>query len=206
MNSEQRANLMRDLLEVSAWPGTQSLLRALEVTVVLESKMHPWRYPPERELQFGEWLRADILAGNYGHATLDRDLAILVSKLLFRNRPLYGPEAESLFDPVPKGDLHDALLATLAFWNEPSDWHGDERNVILTLARIWFTLSTGAIVPKDEAADWLLKRLPPEYARVLRDARDAYRGVRRDDFQERGDEVGRLVHFVKTAISASSGD
>lgn len=199
IGAEKRAALMSDLLTVSAWPGADSLLRPLEVTVVQEGAVCPWQYPPERELQFGEWLREDILAGNFFGmgATQDKDLAILFSKLLLSNQPLYGPEAELLFDPVPRGDLVDALMATLALWDGPSDWHGDERNVILTLARVWLTLSTGAIAPKDEAADQLLERIPLELAPILRDARDGYRGIRRDDFRTRADEISRLLRFVK---------
>src|SRR5690606_33657538 len=51
-----RRSLMTDLLSVSAWPGTNVSCRALEVTVVVQNDVVPWRYPPRRELQFGEWL------------------------------------------------------------------------------------------------------------------------------------------------------
>lgn len=50
-----RRALMTDLLAVSAWPGSNATLRALEVTVVVHGDVVPWRYPPRREMQFGEW-------------------------------------------------------------------------------------------------------------------------------------------------------
>lgn len=44
---------------------------------------------------------------------------------------------------------------------------GDERNVILTLARMWQMMMTGEITPKDVAAAWAIPRLPKEHATLL---------------------------------------
>ncbi len=121
----------------------------------------PWRYPAKRELQFGEWQRNDILAGIFEPATIDIDLAILLTKAREHSVALVGPAAEELFDPVPEQDLFEALNETLTLWNSPPDWAGDERNVVLTLSRIWYSAVTGKIAPKDVAADWAMERLPP---------------------------------------------
>jgi Domain of unknown function (DUF4111) len=66
--------------------------------------------------------------------------------------------------PVPNGDFSKALAEIIAQWNSAPDWEGDERNVVLTLARIWYTASTGRIAPKDVASAWVLERLPVEGA------------------------------------------
>ncbi len=121
----------------------------------------PWRYPAKRELQFGEWQRNDILAGIFEPATIDIDLAILLTKAREHSVALVGPAAEELFDPVPEQDLFEALNETLTLWNSPPDWAGDERNVVLTLSRIWYSAVTGKIAPKDVAADWAMERLRP---------------------------------------------
>ena len=52
----------------------------LELTVVARSEVVPWRYPARRELQFGEWLRHDILSGTFEPAVLDHDLAIFADQ------------------------------------------------------------------------------------------------------------------------------
>lgn len=52
---------------------------------------------------------------------------------------------------------------------------GDERNVILTLARMWQTVSIDEISLKDAAAEWALSRLSKEYSTLLNLARKAYR-------------------------------
>jgi streptomycin 3"-adenylyltransferase len=54
---------MQGFLEISAPPGSVDRYRALEVTIVIYSQLVPWRFPPSREMQFGEWLRDDIRAG-----------------------------------------------------------------------------------------------------------------------------------------------
>ncbi|HHN8364636.1 TPA: nucleotidyltransferase domain-containing protein [Morganella morganii] len=61
LTDEVRAGLMTEILSVSAWPGTDPALRALEITVLNLSEVKPWRYPALRELQFGEWLRQRYL-------------------------------------------------------------------------------------------------------------------------------------------------
>ena len=190
-----RHALMVDLLTVSAPPGTEGPLRALEVTVLVRGDVLPWRHPARRELQFGEWLRDDLQAGTIEPATLDHDLAILLSKVRQHSVALIGPPAAELFEPVPPADFAQALLDTVAQWNDAPDWQGDERNVVLALARIWFSSVTGGIVPKHVAADWALGRLPPEHRPVLANARDAYLGLAPDGLA--GQAAGSVAAFVR---------
>jgi streptomycin 3"-adenylyltransferase len=76
---------------------------------------------------------------------------------------------------------------------------GDERNVMLTLARMWVTLATDRILPKDSAAQWVLNRLPAELSPALDLARAAYLGERRDDWSTLGPPVDAFVqHAVAT--------
>ena len=66
--------------------------------------------------------------------------------------------------------MHDVIPDLIA------DLDGDVRNVLLTLARVWFTLDTGTIAPKDVAADWALQRLPEGRGAALGRARAGYLG------------------------------
>jgi len=71
------------------------------------------------------------------------DLAILLTATRANGVPLFGPPIEELVEPVPRADLdrsmRDVLPALIA------DLEDDVRNVLLTLARVWLTLETGAI-------------------------------------------------------------
>lgn len=77
---------------------------------------------------------------------------------------------------------------------------GDERNVLLTLARMWFTLETGALAAKDRAAAWALTRVPPPFSEPLRLARSGYLGECREDWRGRDDQLRPLVRFLKERI------
>jgi len=174
-----------ELLTVSAPPGQSPSLRALEVTVMTLQHVVPWRHPARRELQFGEWLREDLLAGIVEPPMQDHDIAIVLTKLLGHSIPIVGPPADQLFEAVPRQDLTRALLDTVAQWNQPDDWADDERNIILALARIWYTAVTGEIASKADAAMWLLARIEPQYRPILSHAREIYLGQAPDDLAQR---------------------
>ncbi|EAM3022479.1 AadA family aminoglycoside 3''-O-nucleotidyltransferase [Salmonella enterica] len=197
LDDTTRRALFNDLLEVSASPGQNKALRALEVTIVVHSDIVPWRYPARRELQFGEWQRKDILAGIFEPATTDSDLAILLTKAKQHSVVLAGSAAKDLFSSVPESDLFKALADTLKLWNSPPDWAGDERNVVLTLSRIWYTAATGKIAPKDVAATWAMARLPAQHQPILLNAKRAYLGQEEDYLPARADQVAALIKFVK---------
>lgn len=197
-----RQALLLELLTLSAPPSHNEVRRPLEVTVVCYPEVAPWRYPARRELQFGEWLRQDLLAGIFEPAVSDIDLAILLTKARQHSIALVGPTADALFEPVPEHDFSRALTDTLTQWNAATDWAGDERNVVLTLARIWYSAATGRIAPKDVAAVWLLERLPLEHQPALRDARQAYLGYAEDNLAARAGETTAFILFAKSTITA----
>lgn len=195
-----RRALMLDLLTVSSPMSSDGTVRPLEVTVIVHGDVIPWRYPPRRELQYGEWLRQDIQAGNIETAVVDHDLAILLTKVRKRSVALMGPPADTFFDPIPWEDVIKGLQATAALWNSEEDWQGDERNIILTLARIWYSATTKEIVPKDVAAAWLLQRVPEQHRSIVADAWEGYLGTNDDDWSTRNTEMAAFVSFAKANI------
>ncbi|WP_434702936.1 DUF4111 domain-containing protein [Pseudomonas sp. Z1-12] len=194
-----RRGLLMDLLSVSAWPATESL-RPLEVTVVAQGSLRPWRYPPVRELQFGEWLREDLQAAQVEPAIEDHDLPILLTKVRQHSRHLAGAPATELIDPVPEADLARALYDTTTQWNEDADWEDEQCNVVLALARIWLTLATGTISPKDVAAAWLMERLPAAHRPLLALARASYLGLAEDTLAARPRQVAAFVSYARAEI------
>jgi predicted nucleotidyltransferase len=179
---EEKQRLAERLLQVSGRP------RAVELTIVVQSEVKPWRYPPRMELQYGEWLRDEFECGEVEpRQTTNPDLALLLTMVRLADRPLAGPPPAEVFDPVPQADveraLHDAIEPLLA------ELERDTRNVVLTLARIWATLATGEIRSKDGAADWALARLAEEQRPVLTRARAVYLG----EEEERWDDLAARV-------------
>ncbi|MDH0864570.1 aminoglycoside adenylyltransferase family protein [Mitsuaria sp. GD03876] len=205
MTDATREALMRELLAHSAPPLNSDERRPLEVTVVARDEVVPWRHPARREMQFGEWLREDIEAGRFEPGMTDPDLAILITKLRQHSACLHGPEAAVLFEPVPPADFRRALLDTIAQWNEPADWEGDEQTVVLALARIWYSVCTGGIASKDAAAAWAIDRLPPNHAAVMARAAAAYVDGRPDDLARDPGPLAAAIHFCKTEIQRAAG-
>jgi len=200
LREEQRQDLMNKLLKISAYPGTSDVFRALEVTIVVYSQVVPWKYPPLREMQFGEWLRDDITKGEYESAQPDPDLAIVLTKARQSSVPLRGEPASLLFAAIPERDLQDTFHQILAIWNNADDVMGDERNILLTLARIWYSVEKGKIVAKDDAAAWLLPQLSAPYVELLREARAEYLGRATVNWSAKTPQVVAFVHDVKKAI------
>lgn len=166
----ERSALVGGLLEIS---GLTPSVRPVELTVVVQSEVRPWRFPPIGDFLYGEWLREDFLAGGTPQPEPMPDLALVLTMALAGDRPLMGPRPAAVLDPVPHADLVRASVAGIPELLAQLD--GDTRNVLLTLARIWATLVTGEIQAKDAAADWALARLPAEHRPVLAHARDLYR-------------------------------
>ena len=200
-----RQALQMDLLAVSAPPGEQERLRALEVTVLNVHEVLPWRYPPKREFQFGEWLRGNLLRGIFEPVVHDHDLAILLTKVRQNSLPLWGPPAGDLFEPVPREDFNRALSDTITQWNVEADWQGDERNVVLALARVWYSAATGEIAAKETAAAWVASRLPDEHKPILDLARAAYLAGDDRALSARKSEMLAFVRYAKSGIAQLLG-
>lgn len=201
LSTEARAQLVARLMTVSGKIGNARAVRPLEVTVVRLDDVASWRYPPFREFLYGEWLRDRFEQGFVPGREADPDLAIVLTTVRESSLPLRGPPAEKLLAPIPRKDLFLALRESL-----PSllgGLQGDERNVLLTLARMWRTAATGEIVPKDVAAGWAIDLLPEPQARTLDVARRAYLGDLEDDWSDQGDPVAHLVEHMTRAIEVA---
>lgn len=200
LDDSTRHALMTSLLAVSAYPGTHHKRRALEVTVLDRENIVPWRYPTKRQMQFGEWLRDDINAGIFEPAMMDHDLAILLTKVRLHSIALYGPPAHEFFEEVPVSDMQRALLKTLTLWNTEADWEGDERNIVLTLVRIWYTAMTGDIASKEAAANWAIPYLPTSTKHIVIAARDGYLELNAIDLSNYPQERMELLHHIRSSV------
>jgi streptomycin 3"-adenylyltransferase len=174
--------------------------RPLELTVVVQSEVRPWRYPPRMDLQYGEWYRGELEAGEVEPwpTRTNPDLASLITMVLQANRPLFGPPPAEVFDPVPRDDYLRAMRSAVD--DVLRDLHGDTRNMLLTLARIWSSVTTGTIRSKDEAADWALERLPAEHRPVLEHARAVYLGEADESWDELAPRLEPHAAYVVGAL------
>lgn len=197
---QEQGRLVRGLLPISGRSSDQGRLRHIELTIVVQGDVRPWRYPPSFDFLYDDWLRDEFEKGNLHPwpRRVSPDLAIVLSKVLMAHEPLVGPPAGELLDPVPRDDLERAMVDSLKSLLGDLAW--DTRNVILTLARIWMTLATGAIGSKTAAADWVLERLPETHRPVLLRAREIYLGQHPERWDGLEDRIDPAVDHILAEI------
>jgi streptomycin 3"-adenylyltransferase len=201
---EEKRRLVDPLLAISGRDSTEPA-RAVDLTILVESEIRPWRFPPAFDFQYGEWLRREFESGNVEPwPTRTRpDLASVITMVLLGNMPLLGPAPAEVFDPVPRDDLVRAIVGDIESLLGDLDF--DTANVILTLARIWSTVATGAIRSKDAAADWALTRLAEEQRAVLARARAIYLGIEEDRWDDLQPRLRTHADSVVTEIERLAG-
>lgn len=202
-DADARRRLAAALMAVSGRYGAGGPSRPLDVTLVVRDAVVPWRYPPVRAFAYGEWLRAAYEAGVGPAPAPHPDLAIALAQARAIGVALLGPPPRELLDPVPEADLRralrDALPALLA------DLRGDERNVLLTLARMWHTAATGGFMPKDAAAAWAAARLPAALAPWLDLAGRAYVGGIEDDWRDHRAPAAEVAERLRREVVRACG-
>jgi streptomycin 3"-adenylyltransferase len=195
-----RERLAAFLLRFSGRRATVAPGRPLEVTSVVLDDVVPWRYPPVCDFLYGEWLRDDFLAGAIPEPHTNPDLAVLVTTVRQHAIPVLGPHPVDLLEPVPVEDLrrsvHDSLDPLL------EDLVGDERNVLLTLARMVVTLESGPIVGKDEAVHQILLSLGEPHRSLLALAAGGYLGSVADAWTDRRHEAAATAEHLAERIRA----
>jgi streptomycin 3"-adenylyltransferase len=196
---EEKRRLVDRLLAISGRspPAPQ---RPVELTIVVESEIRPWRRPASFDFQYGEWLRREFESGNVEPwpTTTNPDVASLITMVLLADRPLLGPPPAEIFDPIPRDDYVKAMKAAVEDVLRGLD--DDTRNMLLTLARIWSSLATGEIRSKDDAAEWALDRLPEEHRAVLARARAVYLGEEDERWDDLAPRVRPHADYVVAEI------
>lgn len=196
----ERAAVLAGLLPISGRSTRPAGWRPVELTIVVQREVRPWRYPPRLELQYGEWLRQDALSGTIAPLDTSSDLAVLLTMVRSVGRPLLGPPADVVLDPVPPTDLARAVIDEVPAVR--ADLEDDTRNVVLTLVRMWSTLATGEIRSKDGAVEWALPLVPRTHRPILEMARGAYLGTTEDALAARLPEVEEVADSIVTMIGA----
>lgn len=208
LTSAERISLISMLLGVSGWSGHESQFpeiagrRPLEVTSVVVDDVHPLTEKPLRDFQFGEWMRSELVDGVVPAPERDPDVVVLLSTALDSCRVLHGDPLQDIVLPVPSDLLQRAQLALLP--DVVDGVVGDERNVLLTLARMVVTVETGQILPKHHAAEQIRPRLATSEADLLTLAKDEYLGKVRVDWSHERERTLNTVHALRRLVHESA--
>jgi predicted nucleotidyltransferase len=198
----QRIQLIHGLLALSTHP------RHIELTIVVQRDVRPWRSPPLMDFQYGDWWRTEFEHGEtrpWGSSD-NPDLATLIRMVLIADEPLHGPRPAEVLDPIPRTVYSACVMQSIDDLVADLEW--DTRNVLLTLVRIWHTMETDEIVPKHVAASWAAERLPGEQAHLVAEAGEMYLGEREDwrrpPLRRAAYLTEQLISRVKQAASTNT--
>lgn len=197
---EEKAKLVTGLLEISGIYMKNEEF-PIEMTIVEKSELNPWRYPPRFDFQYGEWLREQFEHGNIEPWPTKEmpDLALLVTQILLASTPLVGASPNQLLCKVPYKDFMTSTIEALP--NLRADLESDVRNVLLTVARIWSTVTTDTIRSKPAAADWALNRLPEKYRPVMERAKAICKGEEKEQWNDIQDLIKPCADFMLSAAN-----
>ncbi|KFU81910.1 streptomycin 3-adenylyltransferase [Amycolatopsis lurida] len=195
LGASERAALVSLLVRLSGWRGHAARFpdaadrRPIELTGIVAGDK-----PSRRDFQYGEWLREDLVRGRLPRPVEDPDVVILAATAHAAHRVLRGPALAELLDPVPRELLRHSALGVVP--GLLAEIEGDERNVLLTLARIVVTVETGGIVSKDAAAAAVAPTLDGDGRALLQRARAGYLGTASDDWTGLSAEVVSLARAL----------
>jgi predicted nucleotidyltransferase len=205
LTGDERTSIIQRLLPISGRNAIGGTGRSIELTVVARPTLTPWRPPATIELQYGDWMRAEFERGDApAWPRADPDAVILIETARRASVPLLGPPAAAILETAPHADLCRAMMDLIPILMPGIEEGDDRRNGLLTLARIWTTLATGEIRPKDNAANWVLTQLPEEHRPVLAHARAAYLGEESENWSDLEPRVRPHVDHVVSQIRTSA--
>jgi predicted nucleotidyltransferase len=199
MVDEQRRDLLAALLRMSGrHPRPVGAPRCIELMVFLRADIAAPNFPARAEFIYGEWLREAFESEELPASVSDPENTLVLAQARQEAVPLFGPDAKELLPPIPPEQVRRAMSDALPLLADTL--RGDERNVLLTLARMWRTSATGDFVTKDAAATWAADQMPDEEAGTLIHAREAYLGKVRDDWENRQTASERTAAFLRQRV------
>lgn len=178
--STDMKELTKQLLEISGFVGCAEK-RPLEITVI-NQKHYSVAVSTKCEYMYGEWLRKEMEAGMIPQACFDPDIAILLWQARKSSITLKGVDCKKLIIRIPFCEIQKAIQFPLTRF----DFHfkGDERNVPLTLSRMWFTLETEDVTTKRDVCCRVGdSEIAVNFFFSLKTAKEAYLGNLSDEWK-----------------------
>jgi hypothetical protein len=148
----------------------------LEISLLTQAKLRPWRHPAPFDFHYGESLRTRFEAGDFEpRSPVDPDLAAHLTVLREAGIVLHGPPVAKVFPAVPEEDYVDSLLRDL-------EWDVEQLlYAVLSGSRVWATITERRLHSKLSGGLWAIERTPARFRPLVVRAVEVYRGDREDD-------------------------
>jgi streptomycin 3"-adenylyltransferase len=200
ITENERLALLSAFLRLSGrHPRREHEPRCLEVIVFDANGQGIRSYPAQTEMTYGEWLRNAYEGGEIPGPTRDPENTLILAQTRQNAIPLFGPDAMELLPYVSTSAVRSAMREGIPALLD--GLYGDERNVLLTLSRMWRTSELGDFVSKDAAATWAVPRMPSQEGATLDYARRAYLGEIVDIWADKRDAVSSAAEYLRSQLS-----
>jgi hypothetical protein len=197
-----------DCIAVTKRALSDAQFKRLRAWLTLAAKSNSWTM----RLQASFLIRDRVLTVNspsclYQFGRLKRSRSdgnpIIWMNILQSGEVLFGPRPESFVLPITREVLFRALEREVGYLRKEiiENPHSKWRDVafyrayaVLTLCRILYSFSTGAVVSKPRAAKWAISHLPVEWSVIIRQALDSDAGKHHARIS-----IGRIAKFIAFA-------
>jgi len=188
--------LVHSFLSISGVP------HAIEISILCQDNLIPWKYPTPFELHYSEEWRErfseDLTRGKWKYLSeqpqTDTDLAAHVTVTRHRGICLWGAPIGEAFPDVPNRDFLASVVSDLEWTLERLDQISVTG--VLNSCRVHAYLKDRQIFSKEEGGVWALNTLPVEFHPVVKEAL----GIYRDEYLEHNvvdlDGAKRLIENV----------
>lgn len=205
LDNKTRSTLITGLMSLSGAINNQEGQRALEVIIFLLDDLSSQNYPTRCEFIYGEWLRESILTADNPLAIFmpfkDHEMTLVYAQAQREAKLLNGINSLQNSPEVPFLEIRKAIQALAVILSE--NYHDDQRNVLLTLARMMRTLRYQDFISKDAAADWISPLLSEQSQTLLQLAKEDYLTGKPAQWSILQIEVGKTIQELRQLILKS---
>ena len=153
----------------------------IEISLLTQTQLVPWRYPTPFDLHYSEMWRAayvrDLASGTWqawdADEHRDPDLAAHITILNKRGICLAGAPIADIFPAVPGDDYHAALAADIH--DSLASIAANPVYTILNCCRTYAYIRDGHVFSKEEGGAWAIQALPADLRDMVAAALAAYR-------------------------------
>ena len=176
----------------------------LEVSVIDETSLRPWRHPAPFDFHFSEGWRERIEhtleRGRFelDYSRTNEDLAAELAALRERGECLRGVPIAEVFPEIPAADVLDSISGDLRWAEE----NGRDVYGVLNACRALAYLADGTFLSKTEAARWALEGLSSGDGDLVGRALSVYEG--REGTMPDADGVWTFVNRTRARVDRAA--
>lgn len=196
---EEKKSFTEGLLRL----GAEAPEKGFELSIVKREVCKPFQYPTPFEYHYSDGHKAAVLSDLSSYIERmhgeDKDLGAHFTIINHYGVPLFGPEVQDIFAPVPKKDYIDSIWFDAQ--NAESDILEAPLYITLNLCRVLGYLKDSLVLSKKTGGEWGVKNVPERYRALVEAAGTAYASG--DEMEVDAEAARDFASFMVTEIKAA---